>query len=84
MVRSHVPICPVLGDSSGIYSIHLKAGGKIKFAADQAGGAYTVMQTEVTEMDRKRRTVTIRHGPLQGMNVPGMTGSYLVKDRGPM
>lgn len=35
----------------------------------------------VQQIDREKGVVTIKHGPLQGLNMPGMTMSFLVKDK---
>ena len=35
----------------------------------------------IQHIDQEKRTVTIKHGPLQGIKVPGMTMSYVVKDK---
>ncbi len=35
----------------------------------------------IQQIDREKGAVTIKHGPLQGINMPGMTMSFLVKDK---
>ena len=35
----------------------------------------------IQQIDREKGVVTIKHGPLQGLNMPGMTMSFLVKDK---
>ncbi len=35
----------------------------------------------IQQIDKERGTVTIKHGPLQGLNMPGMTLSFQVKDK---
>ena len=35
----------------------------------------------IQQIDKERGAVTIKHGPLQGLNMPGMTMSFLVKDK---
>jgi Cu/Ag efflux protein CusF len=35
----------------------------------------------IQQIDRDKGVITIKHGPLQGLNMPGMTMSFLVKDK---
>ena len=35
----------------------------------------------IQQIDKERDAVTIKHGPLQGINMPGMTMSFPVKDK---
>ncbi len=35
----------------------------------------------IQQIDREKGTVTIKHGPLQGLNMGAMTMSFLVKDK---
>ena len=35
----------------------------------------------IQQIDKERGAVTIKHGPLQGLSMPGMTMSFLVKDK---
>jgi len=35
----------------------------------------------IQQIDRDKGVITIKHGPLQGINMPGMTMSFLVKDK---
>jgi len=35
----------------------------------------------IQQIDLEKGVVTIKHGPLQGLNMPGMTMSFLVKDK---
>jgi Cu/Ag efflux protein CusF len=35
----------------------------------------------IQQIDREKGAVTIKHGPLQGLNMPGMTMSFPVKDK---
>jgi len=47
-------------------------------AAGQKTGKGTGL---IQQIDREKGAVTIKHGPLQGINMPGMTMSFLVKDK---
>ena len=47
-------------------------------AASQKVGTGTGL---IQQIDKERGAVTIKHGPLQGLNMPGMTMSFLVKDK---
>jgi len=35
----------------------------------------------IQQIDRDKGVITIKHGPLQGLNMPPMTMSFLVKDK---
>ena len=47
-------------------------------AATQKTGKGTGL---IQQIDRDKGVITIKHGPLQGINMPGMTMSFLVKDK---
>ena len=47
-------------------------------AASQKTGKGTGL---IQQIDQEKGAVTIKHGPLQGLNMPGMTMSFLVKDK---
>ena len=47
-------------------------------AASQKVGTGTGL---IQQIDKERGAVTIKYGPLQGLNMPGMTMSFLVKDK---
>lgn len=47
-------------------------------AASQIIGTGTGL---IQQIDREKGTVTIKHGPLQGIKMPAMTMSYVVKDK---
>ena len=47
-------------------------------AASQKTGKGTGL---IQQIDQEKGAVTIKHGPLQGINMPGMTMSFLVKDK---
>ena len=47
-------------------------------AASQKTGRGTGL---IQQIDRDKGVITIKHGPLQGLNMPPMTMSFLVKDK---
>jgi len=47
-------------------------------AATQKTGKGTGL---IQQIDRDKGVITIKHGPLQGLNMPPMTMSFLVKDK---
>lgn len=62
---------------------HHESGGQhsgqaLAPAATQKTGKGTGL---IQQIDREKGTVTIKHGPLQGIKVPAMTMSYQVKDK---
>ena len=68
---------------TGIASAHHETGGQHSGkaqtpAASQKTGKGTGL---IQQIDRDKGVVTIKHGPLQGLNMPAMTMSFLVKDK---
>jgi len=62
---------------------HHESGGR---HSKQAPAATTGQKTGkgaglIQQIDRDKGVITIKHGPLQGLNMPGMTMSFLVKDK---
>jgi Cu(I)/Ag(I) efflux system protein CusF len=69
-------------------------GAGTAFAHHESGGQHPT-QTQVPaasqkstkgtgliqQIDRDKGVITIKHGPLQGLNMPPMTMSFLVKDK---
>ncbi|MBI2751897.1 MAG: copper-binding protein [Betaproteobacteria bacterium] len=47
-------------------------------AAGQKTGKGTGL---IQQIDRERGAITVKHGPLQGLNMPAMTMTFLVKDK---
>ena len=50
-------------------------------SAKPAPASGTLADGEVRKVDKDAKKITIKHGPLQGINMPGMTMSFLVKDK---
>ena len=69
--------------AAGTAFAHHEAGGqhsqpaRAPAAAQKTGKGTGLIQ----QIDKERGVVTIKHGPLQGVNIPGMTMSFLVKDK---
>lgn len=61
------------GASGGQHSVLAQAP-----TASQKPGKGTGL---IQQVDREKGTVTIKHGPLQGLNMPAMTMSFPVKDK---
>ena len=55
----------------------LAAAGAGSAFAQQTGKGTGLIQ----RIDREKGAVTIKHGPLRGLDMPGMTMSFLVKDK---
>jgi len=77
-------------------SLFAVAGAGGAYAQQEPGGRYTTLaeaptsgaKTEtgtgiglIQRIDKERSTVTIKHGPIQGLNMSAMTMSFPVKDR---
>ncbi|MBI3041776.1 MAG: copper-binding protein [Betaproteobacteria bacterium] len=68
---------------TGTAFAHHEAGGRTSGpvqapAASLKSGKGTGM---IQQIDREKGTVTIKHGPLQGINVSAATMSYRVRDK---
>ena len=58
------------------------AGAASAFAHHESAGQKTGKGTGLIQrIDREKGAVTIKHGPLQGLDMPGMTMSFPVKDK---
>ncbi len=62
---------------------HHEFGGRLP---EQAQAPATSQKTGkgtglIQQIDREKGTVTIKHGPLQELNMPGMTMAFPVKDK---
>ena len=82
-MKSLLTIMIVAAMSAGTASAHHESGGQRPAqpqtpAAIQKTGTGTGL---IQQIDREKGVVTIKHGPLQGLNMPGMTMSFLVKDK---
>ncbi len=69
--------------SAGTASAHHESGGQHSGpvqapAVSQKVGTGTGL---IQQIDKERGAVTIKHGPLQGLNMMGMTMTFLVKDK---
>ena len=74
-------------------SLFAVAGAGGAYAQQEPGGRYTTLAEAPTSgattgtgigliqrIDQERGTVTIKHGPIQGLNMSAMTMSFPVKD----
>ena len=58
------------------------AGAGSAFAQHESASQKTGKGTGLIQrIDREKGAVTIKHGPLQGLDMPGMTMSFPVKDK---
>jgi Cu/Ag efflux protein CusF len=69
--------------AAGTVLAHHESGGKHSVqaqapATSQKTGRGTGL---IQQIDKEKGTVTIKHGPLQGLNMMGMTMTFLVKDK---
>ncbi len=69
--------------SAGTAYAHHESGGQHSGkaqapAASQKTGKGTGL---IQQIDKEKGAVTIKHGPLQGLNMMGMTMTFLVKDK---
>jgi Cu/Ag efflux protein CusF len=60
-------------ESAGPHSVQAQAP-----ATSQKTGRGTGL---IQQIDKEKGTVTIKHGPLQGLDMMGMTMTFLVKDK---
>lgn len=63
-------------------SAHAADNGTMKLAAtsEAAKSAYPMSQGEVKKVDKQAGKITIKHGPLQNLGMPGMTMAFRVKE----
>ena len=73
----------LMSAGAGTAIAHHEAGGKPSGQAQApAANPKTGKGTGVIQqINQEKGVVTIKHGPLQGINVPAMTMSYQVKDK---
>jgi len=75
-------------------SLFAVAGAGGAYAQQEPGGRYTTLAEApasgattgtgiglIQRIDKERNTVTIKHGPIQGLNMSAMTMSFPVKDQ---
>lgn len=62
---------------------HHEAGGQysVQAKAPAAGQKSTKGTGLIQQIDRDKGVITIKHGPLQGLNMPPMTNSFLAKGK---
>jgi len=80
----NVPMIMLLAAAgAGSAFAHHESGGQHPGQAQApAAGQKTGKGTGlIQQIDREKGAVTIKHGPLQGLNMPAMTMSFLVKDK---
>ena len=60
-----------------------QSGGQPSIYAQAPAGAQKSSKGTglIQQIDRDKGTVTIKHGPLQGLDMPAMTMSFQVKDK---
>ena len=80
-MRNFLLITLLATAGAGTAFAHHEAGGKPSGQAPVAGQKTGKGIGLIQQIDRDKGVVTIKHGPLQGLNMPGMTMSFLVKDK---
>ncbi len=68
---------------AGTAFAHHEAGGQPSGQAQAPAAGQKIGKGTglIQQIDRERGAVTIKHGPLQGLAMSGMTMSFLVKDK---
>ena len=68
--------------AGGALAQYSSAGQHPIYAQASAAGQKTGKGTGlIQQIDRDKGTITIKHGPLQGLDMPAMTMSFQVKDK---
>ncbi len=67
--------------SAGSAFAHHELGGQPSGQAQAPAVSQKVGTGLIQQIDKERGAVTIKHGPLQGLNMMGMTMTFLVKDK---
>lgn len=60
---------------------HAASGSHTQLAQASAGQKTGKGSGLIQKIDREKEAVTIKHGPLQGLDMPAMTMSFQVKDK---
>lgn len=60
---------------------HAAGGSHTQMAQASAGQKTGKGSGLIQKIDREKGAVTIKHGPLQGLDMPAMTMSFQVKDK---
>jgi len=61
-------------------AVHADTGHNKKSAAGASQPASAMAEGEVRKVDKDARKITLRHGPLQNLDMPAMTMVFQVKD----
>ncbi len=83
-MRYLLAIMLITAVSAATFFAHHEATGQPSAQAQAPAGAQKKAGTGtglIQQIDRERGAVTIKHGPLQGLGMPGMTMSFQVKDK---
>ena len=67
--------------SAGTASAHHASGTQSSAQTQAPVTGQKVGTGLIQQIDKERGAVTIKHDPLQGLDMPGMTMSFLVKDK---
>ena len=71
------------GAGTGNALAHHESGGQHSMQAQAPAASQKSSKGAglIQQIDRDKGVITIKHGPLQGLNMPPMTMSFLVKDK---
>ena len=61
-------------------AVHADSGQNQKSAAGATQSATAMAEGEVRKVDKDAKKITIKHGPLQKLDMPAMTMVFQVKD----
>ena len=61
-------------------AVHADSGHNKKSAASATQSSGAMAEGEVRKVDKDARKITIKHGPLQKLDMPAMTMVFQVKD----
>ena len=76
-IRIVVPLAVVL--AAPVFAQKLSADHSAHTAGSQAQSA-TLADGEIRKVDKAAKKLTIKHGPIQSLDMPAMTMVYRVKD----
>lgn len=75
-----VQICAAVGFSVLAIGSHAQTASAPQMQAAQAAAAQAMADGEIRKIDKENSKLTIKHGPLQNLDMPAMTMVFQVQD----
>lgn len=76
-------VAVAVGASPGVYAqMNMGSGNKGEMKMGQSAPAAEMTDGEVRKVDKGAKKITIKHGPIKNLDMPGMTMVFQAKDLG--